>query len=108
MSLRTGTSSNRHFSDHKLLYENLLFETTPVTTVLYSFHQIFFLNSGKGGLIVALEKMKKRKVKVIKSGLYRKLILLLNWVQAMILQDFILYFPKILSERIFAWDEYSI
>lgn len=52
--------------------------------------------------------MKKRKVKVIKSGLYRKLTLLLNWVQAMILQDFILYFPKILSERIFAWDEYSI
>ena len=26
----------------------------------------------------------------------------------MILQDFILYFSKILSERIFAWNEYSI
>ena len=34
--------------------------------------------------------------------------MLLNWVQTMILQDFILYFSKILSERIFAWDEYSI
>lgn len=44
--------------------------------------------------------MKKRKVKVIKSGLYRKLMLL-DWLQRMILPDFnLVLFQKIKSENL--------
>lgn len=69
------------------------------------FPPIFF-HPGKGGVIAAFQK---GNGKVIKSGLYRKLILFLNWLQRMVLQDLILYFSKrLLNQRIFALHEYSI